>query len=125
MAAIPEDHIARYADMLAAMGTNVPRLFTGVAALGAVLAGVAGVVGGSALAIAPGEDVRVLLSSLVVVIVGGLGSVGGAALGALLVGLAEQYGLAYTPTYGVVYTFAIMVAVLAIRPHGILGSASS
>jgi branched-chain amino acid transport system permease protein len=111
-------------DMLAVMGVNVPRLFMGAAALGACLAGVAGVVGGSALAIGPGEDVRVLLSSLVVVIVGGLGSVGGAALGALLVGLAEQYGLAYTPTYGVVYTFAIMVTVLALRPQGILGRRS-
>jgi branched-chain amino acid transport system permease protein len=64
----------------------------------------------------------VLLSSLVVVIVGGLGSVGGAAIGAILVGLAEQYGLAYTPTYGVVYTFAIMVAVLAMRPQGLFGA---
>jgi branched-chain amino acid transport system permease protein len=109
-------------DMLSAMGANVPRVFIAVAALGAFLAGFAGVVGGSALAIAPGEDVRVLLSSLVVVIVGGLGSVGGAALGAMLVGLAEQYGLAYTPTYGVVYTFIIMVVVLATRPAGILGA---
>lgn len=109
-------------DMLAAMGTNVPAVFVAVAALGAFLAGVAGVIGGSALAISPGEDTRVLLSSLVVVIVGGLGSVGGAAVGAILVGLAEQYGLAYTPTYGVVYTFAIMVAVLAIRPQGLFGA---
>lgn len=109
-------------DMLSAMGTNVPLVFIAVAALGAFLAGIAGVVGGSALAIAPGEDVRVLLSSLVVVIVGGLGSVAGAALGAMLVGLAEQYGLAYTPTYGVVYTFIIMVIVLAVRPKGILGA---
>jgi branched-chain amino acid transport system permease protein len=109
-------------DMLAALGTNVPLVFTAVAALGAFLAGIAGVVGGSALAIAPGEDVRVLISSIVVVIVGGMGSVGGAALGAILVGLAEQYGLAYTPTYGVVYTFAIMVIVLALRPKGLLGA---
>lgn len=109
-------------DMLAVLGTNVPAVFVAVTALGAFLAGAAGVIGGSALAIAPGEDTRVLLSSLVVVIVGGLGSVGGAALGAVLVGLAEQYGLAYTPTYGVVYTFAIMVIVLALRPKGLFGA---
>lgn len=109
-------------DMLAVLGTNVPAVFIAVTALGAFLAGAAGVIGGSALAIAPGEDTRVLLSSLVVVIVGGLGSVGGAALGAVLVGLAEQYGLAYTPTYGVVYTFAIMVIVLAVRPKGLFGA---
>jgi branched-chain amino acid transport system permease protein len=57
----------------------------------------------------------------VVVIVGGMGSVSGVAVGALLVGLADRLGLAYTPTYGVVYTFLIMVAVLAFRPQGIMG----
>jgi len=53
--------------------------------------------------------------------VGGMGSVGGAALGALLIGLAEQYGLAYAPTYAAVATFVIMVFVLAVRPQGLLG----
>jgi branched-chain amino acid transport system permease protein len=60
-----------------------------------------------------------------VVIVGGLGSVGGAAMGALLIGLAEQFGLAYTPTYGVMITFVIMVLVLAFRPSGIMGKVSA
>jgi branched-chain amino acid transport system permease protein len=108
-------------DMLAATGVNVHRLFAIVFAIGAGLAGLAGVVGGSALSIAPGEDVRYLLASLVVVIVGGMGSVGGAVLGALLIGLAEQFGLAYTPTYSVVYTFIIMVVTLAFRPQGFFG----
>jgi branched-chain amino acid transport system permease protein len=45
-------------------------------------------------------------------------------MGALLVGFAEQFGLAYTPTYGVVYTFLIMVAVLAVRPRGLFGAAT-
>jgi len=108
-------------DMLAATGVNVHRIFAIVFAIGAGLAGLAGVVGGSALSIAPGEDVRYLLASLVVVIVGGMGSVGGAVLGALLIGLAEQFGLAYSPTYGVVYTFIIMVLTLAFRPQGFFG----
>jgi len=108
-------------DMLAATGVNVHRVFAIVFAIGAGLAGLAGVVGGSALSIAPGEDVRYLLASLVVVIVGGMGSVGGAVLGALLIGLAEQFGLAYTPTYGVVYTFLIMIVTLAFRPQGFFG----
>ncbi len=108
-------------DMLAATGVNVHRVFAIVFAIGAGLAGLAGVVGGSALSIAPGEDMRYLLASLVVVIVGGMGSVGGAALGALLIGLAEQFGLAYSPTYGVVFTFIIMVATLAFRPQGFFG----
>jgi len=107
--------------MLAATGVNVHLVFAVVFAIGAGLAGFAGVVGGTALSIAPGEDVRYLLASLVVVIVGGMGSVTGAAIGALLIGMAEQFGLAYSPTYGVVYTFLIMVAVLALRPQGFMG----
>ncbi|MGE3830042.1 MAG: branched-chain amino acid ABC transporter permease [Parvibaculaceae bacterium] len=109
--------------MLSATGVNVQMVFAAVFAIGAGLAGFAGVVGGSALSIAPGEDVRYLLASLVVVIVGGMGSVTGAAIGALLIGLAEQIGLVYFPTYGVVLTFVIMVATLAIRPQGLMGSA--
>jgi branched-chain amino acid transport system permease protein len=110
--------------MLAASGVNVQRIFTITFALGAGLAGFAGVVGGTALSIAPGEDTRYLLASLVVVIVGGMGSVTGAAIGAMLIGLAEQLGLVYSPTYGVVYTFLIMVVVLAFRPQGIMGKAA-
>lgn len=107
--------------MLRAMGIGVISVFRAVFALGAGLAGLAGFIGGTTLSIAPGMDGHYLLSSLVVVIVGGMGSIGGAALGALLIGMAEQYGLAYTPTYGVVYTFVIMVLVLAFRPQGLLG----
>ncbi|QDG77593.1 branched-chain amino acid ABC transporter permease [Labrenzia sp. PHM005] len=107
--------------MLAATGVNVDLVFVFVFAIGAGLAGLAGVIGGTALSIAPGEDVRYLLASLVVVIVGGMGSITGAAIGAMLIGLAEQFGLAYFPTYGVVLTFIIMIAVLAIRPQGIMG----
>lgn len=109
--------------MLSATGVNVQLVFVVTFAIGAGLAGLAGVVGGTALSIAPGEDVRYLLASLIVVIVGGMGSIPGAAIGALLIGLAEQFGLAYSPTYGVVYTFLIMIAVLAFRPQGIMGRA--
>ena len=108
-------------EMLSASGIKVHKVFAIVFGLGAGLAGFAGVVGGSALSVAPGEDVRYLLTSLVVVIVGGMGSISGAAIGALVIGLAEQAGLVYFPTYGIVLTFVIMVATLAIRPQGLLG----
>lgn len=107
--------------MLAASGVNVKLIFVLTFAVGAGLAGMAGVVGGSALSLSPGEDVRYLLASLVVVIVGGMGSIAGAAVGAVLIGLAETFGLAYAPTYGVVFTFVIMIVVLAFRPQGLLG----
>jgi branched-chain amino acid transport system permease protein len=110
--------------MLAASGVNVQRVFAITFAIGAGMAGLAGVVGGTALSVSPGEDTRYLLASLVVVIVGGMGSVVGAAIGALLIGLTEQFGLAYAPTYSVVFTFVIMVAALAFRPRGIMGKAA-
>jgi branched-chain amino acid transport system permease protein len=99
-------------EMLAATGVRVQFIFLIVFAFGAGLAGVAGVVGGTFQSLAPGEDIRFLLASLVVVIVGGMGSIPGAALGALLIGLAEQFGSVYMPTYAVVLTFLIMVLVL-------------
>jgi branched-chain amino acid transport system permease protein len=107
--------------MLAAAGVNVQLVFAITFAIGAGMAGLAGVVGGTALSISPGEDTRYLLASLVVVIVGGMGSVTGAAIGALLIGFAEQFGQAYAPTYSVVFTFVIMVLALAFRPRGIMG----
>ena len=105
--------------MLAATGVHIQLVFVIVFALGAGLAGVAGVVGGTFQSISPGEDTRFLLASLVVVIVGGMGSIG-AALGAVIIGLAEQLGSVYIPTYAIVVTFLIMVLVLALRPQGLL-----
>jgi branched-chain amino acid transport system permease protein len=108
-------------DMLSALGVNVSRVFLFVFALGAGLAGLSGVVGATALSITPSEDGFALLASLVVVIVGGMGSLGGAAIGAIIIGLAEQIGLFYAPTYSIFLTFVIMAAVLAVRPQGLMG----
>jgi branched-chain amino acid transport system permease protein len=107
-------------DMLAATGVPIQLVFVAVFALGAGLAGIAGVVGGTFQSLSPGEDTRFLLASLVVVIVGGMGSIPGAALGAIIIGLAEQLGSVYIPTYAIVVTFLIMVLVLALRPQGLL-----
>ena len=106
-------------DMLSATGVRVQLVFVMIFAFGAGLAGLAGVVGGTFQSLQPGEDTKILLSSLVVVIVGGMGSIPGAAVGALIVGLAEQFGSVYMPTYAVMLTFLIMVAVLAVRPQGL------
>jgi branched-chain amino acid transport system permease protein len=107
--------------MLSAAGVNVNLVFAITFAIGAGLAGLGGVIGAVELSMVPGEDTRLLLASLVVVIVGGMGSVVGAAIGSAILGLAETYGLAYAPTYSVVFTFVILVLVLAFRPRGILG----
>jgi branched-chain amino acid transport system permease protein len=110
--------------MLAASGVNVNRVFALTFMLGAGLAGFGGVIGAVELSMVPGEDTRLLLASLIVVIVGGMGSVVGAAIGAVILGLAETYGLAYAPTYSVVFTFVILIGVLAFRPRGIMGRAT-
>jgi branched-chain amino acid transport system permease protein len=109
-------------EMLTASGIRIQYVFLAVFGFGAGLAGVAGVVGGTFQSLAPGEDTRFLLASLVVVIVGGMGSITGAALGALIIGLVEQIGLVYAPTYSVVFTFLIMALVLAFRPQGLIGN---
>ncbi len=110
--------------MLGACGVNVNLVFAFTFMLGAGLAGLGGVIGAVELSMVPGEDTRLLLASLIVVIVGGMGSVIGAAIGAAILGLAETYGLAYAPTYSVVFTFLILIGVLAFRPRGIMGRAA-
>ena len=110
--------------MLSAAGVNVNVLFAVTFAIGAGLAGFGGVIGAVELSMVPGEDTRLLLASLIVVIVGGMGSVVGAAIGSVILGLAETYGLAYAPTYSVVFTFVVLIGVLAFRPRGIMGKAA-
>jgi branched-chain amino acid transport system permease protein len=107
--------------MLTACGVNVPLVAVAVFAMGAALAGLGGIIGGTAQPFGQGKDVQFLLTSLVVVIVGGMGSIAGTAIGALLVGMAEQFGQALLPTYSVILMLLLMVIVLAVRPQGILG----
>jgi branched-chain amino acid transport system permease protein len=108
-------------DMLSVMGYRVQLLFIAVFAFGAGLAGMAGIVGGTFQSLSLGEDSHFLLASLVVVIVGGMGSIPGAALGALIIALSEQIGTVYFQNYSTVLSFLIMVIVLAVRPQGLLG----
>lgn len=107
--------------MVGAMGINVKLVFTSVFALGAMLAGVGGALGGTVLTLSPGGDSDILTFALVVVIVGGLGSFEGAVLGSLIVGLLSNYGQAYFPSLAYFALFAPLVAVLLIRPQGLLG----
>ena len=108
-------------DMLSVLGYRVQLLFILVFAFGAGMAGMAGIVGGTFQSISLGEDSHFLLASLQVVIVGGMGSIPGAALGAIIIGCAEQFGQTYFQNYATVLTFVIMVVVLALRPQGLLG----
>jgi branched-chain amino acid transport system permease protein len=85
-----------------------------------LLAALAGALWGQIYAVSPFLGERPLMMAFIVVILGGMGSIPGAALGALIIGLAEQLGSVYIPTYAIVVTFLIMVLVLALRPQGLL-----
>jgi branched-chain amino acid transport system permease protein len=106
--------------MVAALGIDTRLVLVGVFAAGAALAAVGGVLAGPILGAQPGLDERVLLLALVVVVVGGLGSVRGALLGALLIGQVQVLGVALLPEYASFLLFAAMAAVLLIRPAGLL-----
>jgi branched-chain amino acid transport system permease protein len=107
----------------AALGINVKRVITLVFMLSAFLAGIAGVVGTSFLSIEPGTDHHILTLSLVVMIIGGMGSLGGAAIAALITGMVLSFGAAYFPEFSLFLTFAPMALILAIRPQGLFGRA--
>ena len=105
----------------AAMGINIDRVFTGMFAFGAALAGLAGVVGAGLLTVLPGVDVEILLFALVVVIIGGLGSVKGAAIGSVLIGLIDAFSKAWIPEFSYFTIFVPMALVLVFRPAGLFG----
>jgi branched-chain amino acid transport system permease protein len=108
-------------EQVAATGINVDRLFVMVSALASFLAGMAGVAGGAFLTLYPGAEWEILVYALVVVIVGGLGSLGGAMIGALVVGLLDAYGRWLLPEFSYFVLFAPMAVLLLVRPRGIAG----
>lgn len=114
-AGVDDEEIAR------GLGINVSLLFTVIFALGAFLAALGGVLGGPLLGVYPGADFEVLLLAFVVVIVGGLGSLKGALVGGLLVGLLDNFGKAFFPEFAMFTIFVPMAVILAIRPTGLFG----
>lgn len=112
-------------EMAAAMGIDIDKVFTGVFALGALLAGVAGVIGAGRQSLTPYAGTEILLYALVVVIIGGLGSIGGAAIGAVLLGLIDAFAKQYVPELSYFTIFAPMVLVLILRPQGLFGKVAT
>jgi branched-chain amino acid transport system permease protein len=108
-------------EQVAATGIDVDRLFAMVSALASFMAGMAGVVGGAFLTLYPGAEWEILIVALVVVIVGGLGSLGGAMIGALVVGLLDAYGRWLLPEFSYFVLFGPMAVLLLFRPRGIAG----
>jgi branched-chain amino acid transport system permease protein len=104
-----------------ALGINVSLLFTLVFALGAFLAALGGVMGGPMMGVYPGADFEVMLLGFVVVIIGGLGSLKGALVGGLIVGLLDNFGKVFFPEFALFTIFAPMALILAVRPAGLFG----
>lgn len=111
--------------MVRALGINITLVFAVTFFVGAFLAGMGGVMGASFAGAATGSDGAWLLNSLVVVIIGGLGSIKGAVAGSLLYGMVVAFSPAYLPTaytfYSIIFTFVLLALVLAARPYGLFG----
>jgi len=114
-ASVDDEEVAR------ALGVNVSLLFSLIFALGAFLAALGGVMGGPIVGMYPGADFEVLLLGFVVVIIGGLGSLKGALVGGLIVGLLDNFGKVFFPELALFTIFAPMALILAVRPSGLFG----
>jgi branched-chain amino acid transport system permease protein len=108
-------------EMSRAIGINIALLKTLVFGLGTALAALGGVLGGPLMGMYPGLDLEVLLLAMVVVVVGGVGSLLGAFVSSLIVGLADNLGKVVLPELSLFLVFAIMAIVLVVRPSGLFG----
>lgn len=106
-------------EMTSAIGFNIPLVFAGVFVFGVTLAGFAGFVGAPILGVYPGLDFQVLILALIIVVIGGLGSMTGVFWVSLLVGLTQTFGQAYFPSSAAFLLYGIMAVVLIVRPEGL------
>ncbi len=107
--------------MVSALGVNIDRNFTLIFIVTGLLTGLSGAVGGTYIAFGPGTDFTILTYALVVVIMGGLGSIAGSAIGAIIVGLVDSFGRTNIPELTNFLLMGSLVIVLIFKPHGLLG----
>lgn len=106
-------------EMAGALGINVPRVFSGVFMLGAVLAALGGALGTPVRVVAPGIGAAMIIQAFIITVIGGLGNLTGAFIGSLIVGILSAYGTLFFPVFELFFIFVIMAAVLLVRPHGL------
>ncbi len=109
------------AEMTAGMGINIDRVFTAVFAGGAALAGLSGVIAGPIQSAYPPMGASILIPALIVVVVGGLGSLKGSFAGSLIIGQAETFGKAWLPGASMLIIYVVMALILLLRPQGLFG----
>lgn len=109
------------AEMAAGLGIDIQRVFTGVFAFGAALAGLSGVIAGPIQSAYPAMGVGILIPALIVVVVGGLGSLKGSLAGSLIIGQAETFGKAWLPEAAMLIIYVVMALIVLLRPQGLFG----
>jgi len=109
------------AQMASGLGGNIPALFSGIFGFGVALAAIGGVAAGPILSLYPGMDAEILIPAFIVIVIGGLGSLRGAFVGSLLIGIADTFGKAYLPSLALFLIYLAMILVLLIRPQGLFG----
>src|SRR5580704_982434 len=109
------------AAMAAGLGANVPALFTSIFGFGVALAALGGIAAGPVLGLYPGMDTEILIPAFIVIVIGGMGSLRGAFVGSLLIGIADTFGKAYLQSIALFLIYLAMLVVLLIRPQGLFG----
>lgn len=109
------------AAMAAGLGGNIPALFTGVFGFGVALAALGGIAAGPVLGLYPGMDTDILIPAFIVIVIGGMGSLRGAFIGSLLIGIADTFGKAYLQSTSLFLIYLAMTFVLLVRPQGLFG----
>ena len=112
-------------EMSATMGVNVERVYLVTFTVGTLLAAIGGAITAPTVAVTPGMGVEVIVLSFAVVVIGGLGSLGGAALGALVVGLVRSVAVRYLPEVELFSIYLVMALVLILRPKGLFSPAEA
>lgn len=111
-------------DITETLGINIKLIFTLVFVVAGFMAGIAGVIGGTFNMVAPGEDWRILTYTLLIVIIGGMGSFKGTVVGAIIIGLIYSFGSVYVSQFSLFLMFAPVALILVIRPRGLFGRKS-
>lgn len=106
-------------EMAACLGINVERLFFIVFCVGCALAGLAGVVAAPVLSVTPDMGLQILIPTLIVIVIGGLGSLKGAIVGSLVYGFVTTFGAVFLPGFASVLIYALLALVLVVRPTGL------
>ena len=109
------------AQMASGLGGNIPLLFGGMFGFGVALAALGGIAAAPILSLYPGMDAEILIPAFIVIVIGGLGSLRGAFVGSLLIGIADTFGKAYLPSLALFLIYLTMILVLLVRPQGLFG----